>query len=57
MEEMVNKMVAETGIDKGAAEKVVDFLKNHAAEIPQWLGKAGVNLPGNLGEGLGGFFK
>lgn len=34
MDEFINNMVAKTGIDKETATKVVDFIKEHASEIP-----------------------
>jgi hypothetical protein len=37
MEEFVNQMVEKVGIDRETAEKVVAFLKEHAADVPRWL--------------------
>ena len=60
MEDLVNQLVAKVGIDKGTAEKVVNFLKEHATEIPKWLGENDIakgvvdKLPGGLGGMLGG---
>jgi hypothetical protein len=34
MDEFINNMVAKTGIDKETATKVIDFIKEHASEIP-----------------------
>lgn len=52
MEEMIQKMVAQVGIDRATAEKIVQFLQQHAADVPKWLGQAGVldKLPGGLGD-------
>lgn len=48
MEELVNKLVAKTGISEETAKKVAEFIKEHADEIPEWLGKAGLTekIPG-----------
>jgi hypothetical protein len=60
MEELVNQLVAKVGIDKATAEKVVAFLKEHATEVPQWLGQSDIakgvmdKLPGGLGGMFGG---
>jgi len=56
MDEMINQLVEKTGIDKATAEKVANFLKEHATEIAKWLGQAGVmdKLPGGLGSMFGG---
>lgn len=57
MEELINQLVAKTGIDRDTAMKVADFIKNHAAEIPGWLGKAGLGGLEQQAEGLLGNFK
>lgn len=60
MEDLVNQLVAKVGIDKATAEKVVNFLKEHASEIPKWLGENDFakgmmdKLPGGLGGMFGG---
>ncbi len=56
MEDLVNKLVSQVGIDKATAEKVVNFLKDNASEVPKWLGSAGIadKLPGGLGGMFGG---
>lgn len=60
MEDLVNQLVSKVGIDKASAEKVVAFLKEHATEIPKWLGESDVakgvmdKLPGNIGGMFGG---
>jgi len=46
MDTFINLMVEKTGIDPAMATKVIDFLKEHAAELPHLLS-------GN--EGGGGF--
>ena len=40
MDEFVNQLVAKVGIDKATAEKVVNFVKEHIDDIPQWIGKS-----------------
>ena len=58
MDEFVQQLVAKVGIDKATAEKVVAFVKEHADEIPKWLGQSGVldKLPGGLGDKVGKLF-
>ena len=52
MDEIVAKLVDKVGLDPDTAKKVVDFLKEHADEVPGWLAKAGLKdkLPGGLGK-------
>ena len=52
MDELMNGLVEKVGLDKATAEKVIDFLKNNASEIPAMLAKAGVadKLPGGIGK-------
>jgi hypothetical protein len=52
MEEFIAKMSEKVGIDKATAEKVVEFLKEHAHEALPLLEKAGLKdrLPGGLGK-------
>jgi len=55
MEELVNQLVEKVGLDGDTARKVVDFLKEHAAELPGWLhNDAAQSILGKLGGGLGG---
>ncbi len=58
MEEFVAKMVDKVGIDKATAEKVVAFLKEHAADAVKLLQEHGIadKLPGGLGDKLGKLF-
>jgi hypothetical protein len=39
MDELVNQLVDRVGIDKETAQKVADFLQEHASEVPGWLSK------------------
>jgi len=52
MDELVAKLTDKVGLDPEMAKKVVDFLKEHADEIPGWLAKSGLKdkLPGGLGD-------
>jgi hypothetical protein len=58
MDELVDRLVEKVGIDKETARKVVDFLKEHASELPKWLGEnetlRGVAERFNLGGLFGG---
>ena len=58
MEDFVNQMVEKVGIDKATAEKVMAFLKDHAADAVKYLQSSGIadKLPGGLGDKLGGLF-
>ncbi len=57
MEELINQLSAKVGIDKATATKVADFIQEHAADIPKWLGQSGImdKLPGGLGDTISGF--
>jgi len=56
MDDLINQLVSKVGIDKATAEKVVNFLKENADQVPKWLGSAGIadKLPGMLGGMFGG---
>lgn len=56
MEDLINQLVAKTGIDKETATKVANFIQEHAADIPKWLGQSGIldKLPGGIGDQLSG---
>lgn len=41
MDQLINLLKEKTGIDDATANKVAAFIKDHAHEIPQLLGKAG----------------
>jgi hypothetical protein len=58
MDELIQKMVDKVGIDKGTAEKVMAFLKDHAEDAVKYLQTSGVadKLPGGLGDKLGKLF-
>ncbi len=54
MEELVNKMVDQVGIDQATAEKVISFLKDHAADVGNYIGESGLaaKLPGSIGDAV-----
>lgn len=60
MDEMIRQMTERVGIDRATAEKVATFLKEHASDLPRWLGSSDVGkqiadkLPGGLGGMMGG---
>ncbi|MGN6107913.1 MAG: hypothetical protein ACTHU0_22585 [Kofleriaceae bacterium] len=58
MEEFVQKMVEKVGIDRSTAERVIEFLKDHADDAVAYLQKSGLadKLPGGLGDKLGKLF-
>ena len=58
MDELIQKMVDKVGIDKGTAEKVMAFLKDHADDAVKYLQSSGMadKLPGGLGDKLGKMF-
>jgi hypothetical protein len=58
MEDFINKMVEKVGIDRSTAEKVVEFLKDHADDAVKMLQSSGIadKLPGGLGDKLGKLF-
>lgn len=55
MEELLNGLVSKCGIDKATAEKVIDFLKEHASDVSKFIADRGLldKLPGGLGDTLG----
>ncbi len=59
MEEMIQQLVMKTGISKEQAVQVVEFLKQNAHKLPEWLGGTdiGKELASKLPGGLGGLFK
>lgn len=56
MEQFIAGLTDKVGLDRGTAEKVVDFVKDHMDEIPGWLAQSGImdKLPGGLGDKLEG---
>jgi hypothetical protein len=59
MDEMINGLIAKTGIDKATAEKVVAFIKENAHNIPKWIGSTdiGKGLIDKLPDSVSGFLK
>lgn len=39
MEELIEKLKSTVGLDSDTAAKVADFIKDHAADIPKWIGQ------------------
>ena len=58
MDEFAEKMADKCNIDKDTANKVIEFLKDHADDAIALLSKSGVadRLPGGLGDKLKGLF-
>jgi hypothetical protein len=58
MEEFAEKMADKVGISKETADKVIEFLKDHADDAVALLSKSGLadRLPGGLGDKLGKLF-
>jgi hemerythrin-like domain-containing protein len=58
MEELMNKLVEKTGIDRSTAQKVIDFLHEHKDDVLHALEKSTLKdkLPGGLGDKLGSLF-
>jgi hypothetical protein len=58
MDEFIQKMVDKVGIDKGTAEKVMAFLKDHADDAVKYLQSSGIadKLPGGMADKLGKLF-
>lgn len=56
MEEMIQQLVQKVGLDEEKAAQVVEFLKENASKIPEWLGGSDMleslkdKLPGGLGK-------
>lgn len=40
MEEMIEGLMAKVGLSKEKAEQVVEFVKDNASKLPEWLGKS-----------------
>jgi hypothetical protein len=58
MEEFLAKMSERCGIDRSTAEKVMEFLKDHAEDAVKYIDGSGIasKLPGGLGDKLKGLF-
>jgi hypothetical protein len=39
MDELVNQLVERVGLERETAQKVADFLQEHASDVPRWLAK------------------
>ena len=57
MDKLLDELTAKVGLDREAAEKVVQFLKDNAHRLPELLGSdAAKGLLNKLPGGLGGIF-
>ena len=55
MDKLLDELTSEVGLDRGTAEKVVQFLKDNAHRLPELLGSdAAKGLMDKLPGGLGG---
>ena len=56
MDELIQQLVQKVGLDEEKATQVVEFLKENAAKVPEWLGGSDLleslkdKLPGGLGK-------
>lgn len=59
MEEMVNGLMKKVGLDEDQAKQVVEFVKENAHKIPEWIGQNDMakDLAGKLPGGMGDMFK
>lgn len=58
MQEFIEQLVQKTGLSPQQAEKVIEFLKENASKLPEWLGsdvskQLAAKLPGGLGKLFG----
>lgn len=59
VDKLLDELTAKVGLDRGTAEKVVQFLKDNAHRLPELLGSDAAKgvidkLPGGLGAMFGG---
>jgi hypothetical protein len=59
VDKLLDELTSKVGLDRGTAEKVVQFLKDNAHRLPELLGSDAAKglmdkLPGGLGGLLGG---
>lgn len=56
METLIQQLQEKVGLSPEIAQKVADFVREHASEIPGWIAQSGIadKLPGGLGDALGG---
>jgi hypothetical protein len=56
MDELIQQLVQKVGLDEAKATQVVEFLKENAHKVPEWLGDSELlqsikdKLPGGLGK-------
>lgn len=53
MEEMIEGLMSKVGLSKEKAEQVVEFVKDNASKLPEWLGKSDMvkDIAGRIGLG------
>jgi hypothetical protein len=57
LDKLLDDLTAKVGLDRGTAEKVVQFLKDNAHRLPELLGSdAARGVTDSLPGGLGGMF-
>ncbi|MBO6939802.1 MAG: hypothetical protein JJ863_32825 [Deltaproteobacteria bacterium] len=58
MEEMITGLVKKVGISEDQAKQVIEFLKENAHKVPEWIGQNEMakdlvdKLPGGIGDML-----
>jgi hypothetical protein len=59
MEEMVNGLMEKVGLSEDQAKQVVEFVKENAHKIPEWIGQNDMakDLADKLPGGIGGMLK
>ncbi len=59
MEEMVNGLMEKVGLSEDQAKQVVEFVKENAHKIPEWIGdnEMAKGLADKLPGGIGDMFK
>ena len=58
MEDLINGLMTKCGLSEEKAKSVVEFLKENAEKIPEWLNESdiGKTIKDKLPGGLGGLF-
>jgi hypothetical protein len=58
MNELINGLIQKAGLSQEQAQAAVQFLKENAHKLPEWLGSTdmGKDLLGKIPGGLGGMF-
>jgi hypothetical protein len=58
MQQLIQGLIGQVGLDAATAEKVITFLKENADQLPTWLAGDGAKqaIADKLPGGLGGLF-